>query len=107
MNVLSSVISILAVISFCYISTFSKTKKEYTGLALMAVSVVLGIIMRLVLSNGLEWVAGLLGLIGCFLFLNSFISRNTKKNISMIQYLSMMVLVVSFATDTIALFLER
>lgn len=107
MNVLSSAVSILAVVSFCYISTFSKTKLEYMGLVLMAVSVVLGIIMRVFLSNELEWAAGLLGLVGCLLFLNSFIRRNTKENISMFQYLSMIVLLVSITSDTLILFLDR
>ena len=107
MNVLSSIISILAVISFCYLSTFSKTKIEYTGLVLMALSVILGIIMRLILLNRIEWVAGLMGMVGYVLFLNRFLRRNVKKHLSMIQYFAMIVLLLAIVSDTLILFLNR
>lgn len=73
----------------------------------MALSVILGIIMRLILLNRIEWVAGLMGMVGYALFLNSFLRRNVKKHLSMIQYFAMIVLLLAVVSDTLILFLNR
>ncbi|MGX7219810.1 hypothetical protein ACWODC_19415 [Enterococcus raffinosus] len=63
--------------------------------------------MRLILLNRIEWVAGLMGMVGYVLFLNSFLRRNVKKHLSMIQYFAMIVLLLAIVSDTLILFLNR
>ncbi|WP_314576075.1 hypothetical protein [Enterococcus gilvus] len=100
-TILSSILSVLAVLSFCYTSIFSRSKPEYYGLTMMAGSIIIGILMSIAQYNRFLWLPHLLGLIGSIIYTIYFTYTKDKKLSYVFQRLAILTLLISFTLDTI------
>lgn len=94
MNLISSGLFVLSIVSFCYLSTFSKTRQETIALSIIFLSFLVGLVLKLMNVSYSEIITGLLSLVGLAIFAEGFVSRVSIKSVTPVQYLALAILIV-------------